>query len=67
MSRCMSCSGFYSAPVFNGLDLGEMQKKQMQQIEELTLLLIRQQHEIDSLKILIRGKLMIKENPATMK
>jgi hypothetical protein len=41
-----------------GLDLGEMQQKQMRKIEELTLFMIRQQHEIDSLKSFIRNKLL---------
>ena len=45
----------------NGLDLGEMQKKQMQKIEELTLLLIRQQHEIDSLKSIVMKRLLTTE------
>lgn len=45
----------------SGLDLGEMQKKQMQKIEELTLFMIKQQHEIDSLKLIIKDFLKMKE------
>ena len=41
-----------------GLDLGEMQKKEMQKIEELTLLLIQQQHEIDSLTSFIKNHVL---------
>jgi hypothetical protein len=34
----------------NGMDLGEMQNKMLQKIEELTLYVIKQQKEIDALK-----------------
>jgi hypothetical protein len=35
----------------NGIDVGEMNKKLLQKVEELTLYLIRQQKEIDQLKL----------------
>ena len=34
----------------NGMDLGEMQNKMLQKIEELTLYVIKQQKEIEALK-----------------
>jgi hypothetical protein len=40
----------------DGIDLGEMEKKQMASIEKLTLYIIKEQHEIDSLKVLLRQK-----------
>lgn len=40
----------------SGIELGKIQRKQMKKIEELTLYLIRQQHEIDSLKLFIPYK-----------
>ncbi|MEO6253359.1 MAG: hypothetical protein ABIO79_08650, partial [Ferruginibacter sp.] len=38
----------------NGMELGDMQKKMMQKIEELTLYILQQQKEIEELKILIK-------------
>lgn len=38
-----------------GLDLGDMQRKQMQKIEELTLYIIQQQKEIDELKAAVKS------------
>lgn len=43
-----------------GLDLGDMQKKMMEKIEELTLYIIEQQQQIDTLKQLV-NKLDIKK------
>ena len=38
----------------NGLEVGDMQKRMMEKIEELTLYIIQQQTEIDELKVLIK-------------
>ncbi|MCX6317304.1 MAG: hypothetical protein NTW29_08435 [Bacteroidetes bacterium] len=40
----------------NGLQLGDMQKRMMEKIEELTLYIIRQQQEIDQLKKIIHNR-----------
>ena len=37
--------------VNNGLDLGEMQAKQMQKIEELTLYMLELKKQVDDLKV----------------
>lgn len=44
-----------------GLDLGDMQRKQMQKIEELTLYILQQQKEIEALKAAVKA-LSNKEN-----
>ncbi|NML40524.1 hypothetical protein HHL17_25230 [Chitinophaga sp. G-6-1-13] len=38
-----------------GLDLGDMQRKQMQKIEELTLYILQQQKEIEALKAAVKA------------
>ncbi len=40
----------------NGLELGDMQKRMMEKIEELTLYIIQQQKELDVLKHKVNGK-----------
>ena len=47
--------GIPSATQINsaGLDVGDLQKRKMEKIEELTLYLIDQQKEIERLKILV--------------
>jgi hypothetical protein len=40
----------------NGLELGDMQKRLMEKIEELTLYILKQQQEIDALKTAIHKK-----------
>ncbi|MBC9908860.1 hypothetical protein [Chitinophaga varians] len=45
----------------DGLDLGDMQRKQMQKIEELTLYILQQQKEIEALKAAVKA-LSNKEN-----
>ncbi len=39
----------------DGLDLGDMQRKQMQKIEELTLYILQQQKEIEALKATVKA------------
>ncbi len=39
-----------------GLEIGDMQKRMMEKLEELTLYIIQQQKEIEALKIIIKGK-----------
>ena len=40
----------------NGMDMGEMQRRMMEKIEELTLYIIQQQKEIDELRSLIKNR-----------
>jgi hypothetical protein len=40
----------------SGLDMGEMQRKMMEKIEELSLYIVQQQKEIDALKEQLNGK-----------
>ncbi len=39
----------------NGLEVGDMQKRMMEKIEELTLYILQQQKEIEELKTLVKG------------